>query len=357
VLTPFRALGVGLDVTRLTGPLLLFAAVLAFYALLRRRLAPLPASLGSIAFGLYFPFYSLLPNLHSEPLAILLCVILLYALTSYLETGARRYALIGGLAVAWLAVTRVEYGWVAALTLVACVAWWLLRRSTVGRRAATIFAVGLVLCAPWLTFTYTVTHRPFLWGNSGPLSLYWMSSPYPRDLGDWRGGAHEIVVSDPRLAAHRPFFVRLAKLDPNEQNRQLEHAAWTNIRHHPRKYLENLAANLSRLWFDTPFSDKPEGLNTLFYLVPNAIVLGLLAVVVALVAIERRRWPLEAPVVGIFGASSLLIHAVVAGYPRMLMPAIPIAIWFVVLGLHRFAVADVAWRRKPQTAADPYTSV
>jgi hypothetical protein len=357
VLTPFSALGIGLGAARLVDPLVLFAAVLAFYALLRRRLAPLPASAGSIAFGLYFPFYSLLPNLHSEPLAILLSVIVLYAVTAYLETGATRYAALGGLAVAWLAVTRVEYGWVATLALVGCVVWWLLWRSTRARRAATTFAVGLVLCVPWLVFTYTVTHRPFLWGNSGPLSLYWMSSPYPQDLGDWRGGAHEIVVSDPRLAPHRPLFIRLAKLDPDEQNRQLERTAWRNIRDHPRKYLENVAANLSRLSFDTPFSDKPEGLNTLFYLVPNAILLGLLAVVVAFVAVGRRGWPIEAPVVAIFGASSLLTHAVVAGYPRMLMPAIPLAFWFVAVGLHTFAGRRVATWRKPQAASDSYLPV
>jgi hypothetical protein len=338
VLAPLVAVGAPLQVLRLVGPFVLFAALLMFFRLLRLYVPERPALLGALALGLYFPFYSLLPNLHSEPLAIFLVITGLYSIASYIRTGSIRYGLLGALAIAWLAVTRVEYGWVATLMLAVSIVWWAIDRSATARRLALIYALGLVLCVPWLAFTYSVTDRPFVWGNSGPLSLYWMSSPYSQDLGDWRGGAHEILISDPHLVEHRPFFTELAKLEPIEQNRRLERAALHNIRGHPRKFLENVAANVSRLWFDLPFSDKQENLKTLFYLLPNTLLLGALIMSLALLVqgastVNRG----EALAFATLGGGALLIHAVLAGYPRMLMPIVPIAISLVVCTLSTVA--------------------
>jgi hypothetical protein len=152
-----------------------------------------------------------------------------------------------------------------------------------------------------------------------------MSSPDPQDLGDWRGGAHEILISDPRLKDHRAFFRELAKLDPEEQNKRLERAAFANIRHHPAKFAKNIVANVSRLWFDFPFSAKQENLSTLFYLLPNVLLLG--ALVASGVAVASwKRLPVQVGAFAGFGLASLAVHAIVAGYPRMLMPVVPIVI-------------------------------
>ncbi len=193
-----------------------------------------------------------------------------------------------------------------------------------------MYAIALALCVPWLAYTYSVTDRLFVWGNSGSLSLYWMSSPYPQDLGDWRGGAREVHFTDPLLAHHRPFFRELAQLDPVEQNRRLERRALENIRDHPTKFARNVASNVSRIVFGFPFSAKQETLDTLFYLVPNSLLLwGTLGSAVVLV---RRRIALtpEAAAFLAFGALALGLHAFLASYPRMLMPLVPVALWLVV---------------------------
>jgi 4-amino-4-deoxy-L-arabinose transferase-like glycosyltransferase len=328
VLAPLAAAGAPLWLMRLVGPLCLLAAALLLHRLLARRAPPRAALLAAAALVLYVPFYVLLPNLHSEPLAILLVVAVLACLERALWTGRRRYVALGGLAVGWLAVTRVEYGWICILALAGCLAWWAVARTADARRASAIFAAGLALCVPWLAFTYSVTKQPLVWGNSGPLSLWWMSSPEPQDLGDWRGGAHEILVSDPLLKPHRAYFRRLEALPPEEQNRRLEHAALANIRAHPGKFAKNVAANLSRMWFDFPFSAKPERLGALFYALPNALLLGALALSALLFA-QARRMPVEARLFAGFGVAVLAVHAVVAAYPRMLMPLVPIAIALV----------------------------
>jgi hypothetical protein len=329
-LTPLVALDLPLDVIRLTGPLFLFVAVLVFYGLLRLRMSHRLSLLGSYALGLYVPFYVLLSNLHSEPLAILALVTTMYLVARYLGSGVFWHGLAAGAAAAALALTRVAFGWVVTMVLVVFLIAWLVTRRRDFARVTTVFAMALALCVPWLAYTYSVTHRPFLWGNSGPLSLYWMSSPFPQDRGDWRGGANEIVNTDPLLAHHRAFFLELGRLDPVEQNRELERRALSNIAHHPGKFAENVAANVSRMWVDMPFNEKKLEPDSVFYAGPN--VLLLVALVVSVIALVRRRMgiPFEGVVFATLGIFAFGLHAVLAAYPRMLMPLIPIVIWFTV---------------------------
>jgi hypothetical protein len=330
LLAPLVALDLPVELVRLTGPLFLFLAVLVFYGLLQLFVTRGLALVGALSVGLYVPFYSLLPNLHSEPLAILAIVGMLYLLALYVRTGRWLYGGGAGVAAAYVALTRVGFGWVLTAMLVLFVGAWLVSRRTALGRIAAVYGIGLALCLPWLAYTHSVTGRAIVWGNSGSLSLYWMSSPYPQDLGDWRGGAYEVVVSDPRLVHHRAFFRELSRLDPSEQNRRLEDAAFRNIREHPAKFAKNVAANVSRMWFDVPFSEKPEHLNVLYYLVPNSLILwSLLAGAIVLVA-RRSRLPAEMAGFAAFAAIGFGLHAVLAAYPRMLMPLIPIALFFVV---------------------------
>jgi 4-amino-4-deoxy-L-arabinose transferase-like glycosyltransferase len=328
-LTPLVALDLPIEVLRLTGALFMFGAVLVFYGLLRLHVGRGTALVGAYALGAYFPSYLLFPTIHSEPLAILLLVSMLYLLSRYLAGGRHAYGVAAAAAAAGVALTRVAYGWVLTGMVVAFGLWWLVSRRRTALRVVGVYALALGFCLPWLAFTYSVTDRLFVWGNSGSLSLYWMSSPHPEDLGNWRGGAYEVVVTDPKLAHHRDFFLELAPLDPAEQNRRLERRAIENIRGSPVKFAENVAANVSRMFFGFPYSAKPETLNTLFYLVPNSIVLWAVVGCAFLVARQPGSFPPEGVAFAAFAGFGFALHAVLAAFPRMLMPLIPIALWFV----------------------------
>ena len=328
-LAPLVAIDLPIEALRLMGAIFLFAALLVFHKLLRLHAGEGLALAGAYALGLYLPFLILLPTIHSEPLAILLVVSLMYLLSRYLAGGSHAYGLAAAGAAAGVAMTRVAYGWVLTAMVVSFGLWWLASRRQAVLRAVGVFALALALCLPWLAFTYSVTDRFFVWGNSGSLSLYWMSSPHPQDLGDWRGGAYEIVVSDPDLAHHRPLFLELAPLDPAEQNRRLEQRAIENIRGSPLKFAENIAANVSRMLFGFPFSATSETLSTLFFLVPNTLLLWAVAACGILVVTRRAALPFEALVLGAFAAFGFALHSVLAAFPRMVMPLVPIALWFV----------------------------
>jgi len=328
LLAPFAALGVPLTAMRFVEPLLLGAAMIVFHRLLRVRLAPRPALGWTYALGLYVPFLSVVPEIHKEPLAILLVVAGMLALTRGLRSGSR-WALAGaGLALTALTMVRLEYGWVAIALLVLATGWWALRRrDAVARRLVVVAAVAVAGCVPWLATTYRITGEPLYWGSSSGLSLLWMSPTVSGESGQWR--EPEAVAEDPVLAPLRPLFERVARLDPVAGDLALREVAFENIRDRPLGYARNLVANTTRMFFAVPM--RPElsairiGANVLF----NGLLL--IAVTWAAVALYRRRpaLPPEAAPIALFAALGVAVHLPASSSPRMLLPIVPALLWCV----------------------------
>jgi hypothetical protein len=161
-----------------------------------------------------------------------------------------------------------------------------------------------------------------------------MSVPYPGERGDWQQA--RIVFTDARFAPNRPLFRSLIGRPLVEQSDSLLHAAFTNIRARPGRYAKNVLANLARMWFDFPYSFRSERVAPLLFVLPNALVLtSLLASLGLLARRARRLLPVEAIPFALFALSAFTLHALLAAYPRMLFPVIPVIVWLVVLVLSR----------------------
>jgi 4-amino-4-deoxy-L-arabinose transferase-like glycosyltransferase len=331
LLAPLVAVDAPLSVLRLTSVVVLFAAVLLFYVLARERWGPRIGVIGAYALGLYVPFLGLLSNLHSEVLAVLCVVVGMLGLARFVERGGLGWLVLGSVGLAGLALTRVAYGWVLSVALVLQRGWWRVRRARSSGRAAAVLALALALCIPWLAYTHAKTDRLFVWGNSGSLSLYWMASPHEGDLGDWHQ-AH-LVFTDPALRPHREFFDGLRGLTLAEQNAEIEREARGNIVDHPGKYAENVAANVSRMLFNAPYSRTLQQTDDLFYALPNAILLGAFVLCLLVLVPRRRALPPETGVFALLGATAFALHALVSAYPRMLTPIVPLLVWLTVLAL------------------------
>jgi len=331
LLAPLVAVDAPLSVLRLTSVFVLFGAVLLMYVLARERWGPRIGLGVAYALGLYVPFLGLLSNLHSEVLAVLFVVVGMLGLARFLEQGGFAWLALGALGLAGLALTRVAYGWVLTVALLALVVWWLVGRSRSAGRAATVLALALVLCLPWLAYTYSQTDRLFVWGNSGSLSLYWMTSPHEGDVGDWHQ-AH-LVFTDPDLEPHRAFFETLRGRELAEQNAEIEREALRTIANHPGAYAENLVANVSRMFFNSPYSRTLQQTNDVFYALPNALLLGAAALCALVLVPRRRTLPPEAGVFALLAGTAFGLHALVSAYPRMLAPIVPLLVWLTALAL------------------------
>ncbi len=328
LLAPLVALHLPLTTIRFVSPVLLGCAALLFHRVLRLHLSR-RASLGwTYAFGVYIPFLAVVPEVHKEPLAILLVVAGMLALRRGLAGGGRLALIAAGLCVAALAMVRLEYGWVAiALLAAASVAWAARRDSVTAPRLVAVGAVAVAACTPWLAYTYHLTGRPMYWGSSSGLSLFWMSPTQPGQSGQWHDP--RLLDEDPALAAFKPLFGRLKTFDPVRSDLVLRRHAIANIRARPDRYARNLVANAGRLFFSVPMRPRPSlvrlGADVLF----NALLLAAAGWAAILLWRRRSQAPPETAPIACFALAAIAVHLPPSASPRMLLPVVPPLIWLV----------------------------
>lgn len=337
-LVPFVALDLPWLTARLLNAVFLYAAMLVFYATLRLYAAERPALLGAYLLGLYPPFLLVVYRLYAEMLALLLVMGMIYYFCRAFRPGrgsAAVYAVLAGLCLAWLALTKVIFGFVILGGLVAFGALYAVTRRTTFGVGLLMSAVALAACVPYLAYTYRLTRQVYYWGNSGGLSLYWMASPYPDDLGDWHSktdfnsdaytdGGHALAVN------HGAFFTEVTPMTDVDRDRAFMRQAIENIRENPAKYVKNWLANVGRLLFNYPYSYTTQKISTYAYILPDLFLVAAAALSLYPTWAARRRIPPEiALLLGLgvltFGGSSLL-----SAYQRQFLPVVPIlALWIV----------------------------
>jgi hypothetical protein len=344
-LAPLLALHVPLELMRvLAGPVLLFAVFCVFRRLARLYVSERAALVATYGLALYLPFLTVIGDIYVEPLATLCFTLaVFFGVRSF--RGGRLDYYWAGFALAALALTRVEYGYVVLAALLLSGVWLLARRSAAARHSAIAAAVALLICVPWLGYTYSLTSKPFYWGNSGGDSLYWMSAP--GNLGDWHSGTE--VFTLPRLAAARPLFRQLEGLKPVEQDDRLQHVAFRNMRNDPQHYLANVGRNVGRLLFNVPYSfgqaKAPlsftrEKDGAVVYAVSNALLLGLLATALVVGIRTRRRLGPEILPIAVLVALGFAVHVPLAAYARFVIPLVPAVAFLVLATLSRCSISS-----------------
>lgn len=335
LLAPFVALHVPLALTRfIFGPVILFATLSIFCrlvsALLPRRR---DALIATYALAAYLPFFTTVGHLHVEVLSAL-CIMIATAFMLRAYRGGRRDHIWAALALAVLALSRVEFGYVLMAGLVISLLWLAFHReSGLAKKSAAAAAIALVLCIPWLVYTHEVSGRTLYWGDAGGLQLYWMTAP--DNLGDWHTN-HE-AFTYPKLAAEARVLAPLQALTPAKRDARLEHIALQNIKSHPKHYLTNLVFNVGRLLFNSPYSygnlsatGTSPGWGLMVYALPNAILIGLLMLAGIIgVAVRRRVGRHLVPFI-LFAGLAFAIHIPVAAYGRLVLPLVPLVVWLAL---------------------------
>ncbi len=345
VLTPIVLLKLPWLAARLLNAFFLFGAVLYFYATVATWLPRTPALISSLALGLYPPFWNDVQILLTENLVLFVLAGFMYYFSRQFTPAKSQRAtlLIASIFLAYLALTKVFFGYVILVALIGFLALYLWRKSADAKRSTIVFSLALVWCIPYLVYTYSITGKVFYWAASGGMSLYWMSTPYANEWGDWFSATD--VQNHPELVQHQAFFEDLKGLSQVEQDAAFKQQAINNIVHHPFKYLINWTANIGRLLFSNPYSYTTQKMSTYFYLIPDMFLAVLLTLSVYPAI---RRWnsipyPVRALLfVGMiaFAGSSLL-----SAYNRQFLPIIP----FLLLWLAYVFVRVVRIEIRPPT--------
>lgn len=372
LLAPFLKLGIPLSLARVLNALFLFLAVAHFQGVLRwagvgARSLAYAYAMGAALF-LHGP---LLGMIMTESLSVfLVCgAAWHFCRASRGGEGSRLHAALAGFHLGYLALVKVFFGYVLEASLILALAAWLYaglrarKRAADGAQvadghgfaetarvcgnAAAACGLGLLLCVPWLAYTWSHTGKANLWGNSGGFQLYYMSLPEAEYLGDWIN--FEAVLKHPEyFGTHAEFIRETLKLDWVAQDDVFKRRAIRHCREHPGKCVSNWRANVNRMVFGFPNTHYP-GSQRALATGNRAFVFALPFALLLLFAVPgwlgRRQVPPSVHACLVFALVSLGGMSLVCAIPRQAFPLLPL------LGLWCAAVAETAmvirgrWKR------------
>ncbi len=343
LLVPYVKVNVSLIWAKFLNPIFLFCAVCFIYSILREYMSPKMSLAGSYALGLYLPALHPMTLLLTEALSMFLVAGFAFFLVKYFRNGKGYYAWVAGFFCAYLALTKVSFGYVAALGLV--LSLLLFKISNTWRRMVCIYAISLLFCLPYLLYTYSITGKLFYWANAGGISLYWMSSPYPKEYGNHI--PTQRVLTEENFRQHRELYQDMAGLNYVEQDALFKKQALLNIRQHPLKYCLNWAANLGRMWYNYPFSYKYQRPETLFFMVPSSFLLSSLVFCIYPLWKRRKNIPGELAALIWFAAIYLGGSSLIYTQVRYVLPVVPVLIIVILFTVNK--ILEI----KPATASSP----
>jgi len=342
VLVPFVLFKAPWLAAKILNALFLFGAVLYFYYTLRLYISEDYALCLSYLLGLYPPFLRHLHLLVAETLAIFLVCGFLFHFCRTQQRNEKYWPQVPVAAayLGYLALSKVFFGYAILVALLLSLILYLWKKGDALKKTVLVDLFALCFCLPYLSYTYSLTGKVFYWGTYGGSSLYWMTTPFERELGDWQGnafdqlqerewGAQELVIN------HGEFFKEISNLNEVERDGRLKAKAFEHIVQYPLKFAANWFANVGRLLFNYPYSYVDQQLPTYFYILPNMFIvtLSLLCIYPSYVVRKKVHYEIFALLLFAlisFGGSSLL-----SAYARQFIPLVPIFTLWIFFTLTR----------------------
>lgn len=340
ILVPFTYLKNPLLPARLLNAFFLFFAQVYFFNIAKSYTSARKAYIYTMLLGLYPPILRNIAWASTETFSIfLICAFLYHSCRVHNKPKTKIHLLTAFVYLAYLALTKILYGYVISVCLLCYLALSIIFKNPIYRKNVAIFSLALLMCSPYLLYTYSLTGRIFYWGNSGGLSFYWMSSPYAEDLGDWHNPKN--VYGKNILAKHRQTFDNVRELSSVEADEYLKKKALQNIKKYPKKFLKNWFANIGRLLFSYPYSYTRQKLTTYFYIIPNMYFLAFVTVGMFAFLKNIRFIPAELITLMIFfliafGGTSLL-----SAYNRMFTVIAAILYFIALCSFERYIVFKI----------------
>ena len=214
-------------------------------------------------------------KLYSEPLSILLICLAIYYSHNYFQKASRVNLFKISFILCLLILTRSIFAYVfLTLIPIGFLSYFFLKRK-VFKNIGQMSVLSLLFCLPYLIFTFTLTNKIFYWSDAGGQLLYWTSSPYKTDLGEW----HTLQINHDHFAArynafsgldslylrkvndviiseinsnHKEFAQSLSGKNSIQRDEAFRQKALQNIKENPKAFLHNWFLNTGRLLVGIP---------------------------------------------------------------------------------------------------------
>ncbi len=336
-LMPFIALDVPIFFIKLVNILLHFASVLLLFYSLINNLKKKITYILTFFWASYYVAYQEMPNLLTESLTIFLVTLLLYFMVAYKHKNTKKGVFFSGLILGYLVLTKVIFGYVLLIFLLyalICRA----RSKDKSNNGIIMSLIALIVISPYLLYTYSITGKIYYFTTNGGSSLYWMSSPYEKEYGDWNNSdftancknISKYECNSELLAInHGDFFKSISELDSVDMDYALKKAAINNIVNNPLKYAKNWINNISRLFLGMPASYLAQGERTFYRFALSSIIFVLILYSIIISVINWRFFPSNMRYTIVLLMSYLFLSSLLSAYPRNFYVIVPIVLyWF-----------------------------
>ena len=347
LLLPFVALKIPAIYTTLMNAVYQYLSVVFLYKALKLVANHRTALIFGLLLAIYPNALSILPILYTEAFTYFLVSSVIYALTLYYTERSNKYLVIAGLLLGCLTLTKIIFGYVLIIGVLTCVSVLLFKKNkNYYYKALKTLAIAFAVTIPYLVYTYSLTGKAFYWGDSGGMSLYWMSTPYEHEYGDWKipnlsnnqyPTLFKSVEGDDILKKnHSKEISSILKHNEMEQDELFKQAAINNIKKDPLKFISNYYCNWARMLFNFPYSYAYQDSAILGNILRGSLILwaSVIGIIISWRNWKRLIYPVKflLLITGIY----LLLSGALSAYPRQFDVILPVLLFW--MGFLKFNV-------------------
>src|SRR6185312_12396063 len=149
-----------------------------------------PAVIFSAIWALYPNTFEQLPYLLPEVFASSLIPLIIFFLIKAFKNDntkkINKYLIYTGLALGYLALTKPIFGYVLIFMIAGAFLLWIINSANLNyKKSMILLTTAFIITSPWLFYTYHLTGKILYWSSYGGNNLYWMSSPYENEYGNF----------------------------------------------------------------------------------------------------------------------------------------------------------------------------
>jgi len=333
----FRLFNISLVLAKLFNCIFLYIGIVYFYKTLKQIICKKKALYIAIALGLYYPLLvEALPKLLTEALSFCLISLFAYSLFKYLTRKSKKHKWISSIVLGYLILTKIFFAYVVFGSLLIIFPFLFYNKTQkYVKQYSTILFLGFCFTTPYLFYTYHETNKFFYYGNSGGMSLYWMSTPYENESGDWH--SFKTLESKPEIYKnHKSYIDSIKNLHPIDKDIILKKKAIHNILNNKNKFFKNWLSNLGRLFFNYPYYLQKTDYKFFIYLIPKILIFLSLFIAFFL---NLKNFKKISPFICSLGFFSILYLgglSFLSSYPRFLHVILPILLLWISYTFNEF---------------------
>jgi hypothetical protein len=340
VIVPFMAMHIHAIYITLLNAVFQYLAVVFLYKSLSIIANRKIAFIFNLLLALYPNNLSVLPILYTEAFTGFLVSAFIYSVTLWYSLKSGRHGVFAGLIFGYLILTKVIFGYVLLIGLVVFLVLLLVKKNKAYYRYPLyLLSIAFAVTLPWLAYTYHITGKLLYWGDSGGMSLYWMSSPYDNEYGDWKlpeltNHQYPTLFKSAETEAilkknHSKEMAFILKHDELQRDELFKQAALRNIKQHPFKFAQNYYYNCSRMLFNFPYSYSYQDGAIVGNILRGSLILwaSVIGLISTFINWRRIAWPVK--FILLLTGVYLVLSGALSAYPRQLDVVMPVLLFWI----------------------------